>query len=74
MTDKPKLPESLTIATQVLPPTPVEGALEHLDFMTLIGRINAANHRLQDVIAQSGNGVRFRETRDSIERDMAAGK
>jgi len=66
---KGKLPDSLTLLTKVLPP---EQKLEPetLGIMEMVQRMNAVNKQLQQVIAESGNGRRFRETRDLLYRDM----
>jgi len=64
-----KLPNSLTLLTRVLPPEQELGP-EMLGIMEMIQRMNAVNRKLQQVIAESGNGRRFRETRDLLYRDM----
>jgi hypothetical protein len=66
---KGKLPDSLTLLTRVLPPEQ-ELQPEMLGIMEMVQRMNAANKKLQQVIAESGNGTRFRETRDLLYRDM----
>jgi len=64
-----KLPDSLTLLTKVLPPEQ-ELEPEMLGIMEMVQRMNAVNRKLQQVIAESGNGRRFRETRDLLYRDM----
>jgi hypothetical protein len=64
-----KLPDSLTLLTKVLPPEQ-ELEPEILGIMEMVQRMNAVNRKLQQVIAESGNGRRFRETRDLLYRDM----
>jgi hypothetical protein len=70
---KEKLPDSLTLLTRVLPPAHEEEP-QMPGLMELIGRMNAANKKLQKIIAESGNGRRFRETRDLLYRDMLRGR
>jgi hypothetical protein len=62
-----KLPDSLTLLTRILPP---EQEPEMLGIMEMVQRMNAVNKKLRQVIAESGNGRRFRETRDLLYRDM----
>jgi hypothetical protein len=64
-----KLPDSLTLLRKVLPPEQ-ELEPEILGIMEMVQRMNAVNRKLQQVIAESGNGRRFRETRDLLYRDM----
>jgi hypothetical protein len=64
-----KLPDSLTLLTRVLPPEQ-ELEPEMLGIMEMVQRMNVVNRKLQQVIAESGNGRRFRETRDLLYRDM----
>lgn len=70
MARKTKLPDSLTIATRVLPPTPLDDP-PSMDLMDMVKEINAVGGQLRQVINQSGNGHRFKETRDLLMRDLA---
>lgn len=73
MGDKNSLPASLTLATKVAPPGQVR-PLESIDFMTLVGNLGNAYKIMDQTVQKSGNGVRFRETRDLLYQDLAAGK
>jgi hypothetical protein len=59
----------LTLLTRVLPPEQ-ELEPEMLGIMEMVQRMNVVNRKLQQVIAESGNGRRFQETRDLLYRDM----
>jgi hypothetical protein len=69
MTVENKLPDALTLPTKVLPTVPDDDPTSY-DLMTLVKKLNQAHRRLHQVVRESGNGVRFRETRDRIYQDL----
>lgn len=73
MTDTKKLPDSLTLATKVLPPEQEED-ISKIGLVELVGRMNNANRKIRKVINESGNGERFHATRDILLRNVALGK
>ena len=73
MDDDKKLPDSLTLATKVLPPGQEEDICQ-IGLVELVGRMNRGNKIIRKVINESGNGRRFEETRDRVMQNVLLGR
>ncbi|MBL8158083.1 hypothetical protein JNK62_00905 [bacterium] len=68
-----KLPDSLTLATKVLPTGQVED-LSKIDLMELVDRMNFASRYARQVIPTHGNGDLFRQRTATAMNAVAHGK
>lgn len=68
-----KLPASLKSETPFLPPTQEED-LSKIGLMDLVDRMSYVGRKGMQVVRESGNGERFRETMAKGMNDVACGR